>query len=144
MAATPAKLAGLPLATITPSIALSHGFLLVLLDVAVTDPQAIQVWACNIEEAPSLSSRSSVYTFDEKEWDTRLPAAVPPPHRLDTYALTRGLYKCFEARHDLTIPFRQQVLRWLFEQESCAQSVRVMPKVVDKIVQLALFDQVIY
>lgn len=126
--------------SISPMMPLSQDFLVAMLDVAATDPQAVSVWAWNIEKTGP--DDSPIYLFDEREWDTRRPEAVPPKLRLDIYAMTRGLYKCFMPQYQISIAFRQQVLRWLFERDE--RAMRLMPKVVDQIVQLALFDQVIY
>lgn len=126
--------------SISPLIPLSQDFLVAMLDVAATDPEAVSVWAWHIEKTGA--DDSPIYLFDEREWDTRRPEAVPPKLRLDIYALTRGLYKCFLPQYQISIAFRQQVLRWLFERDE--RTMRLMPRVVDQIVQLALFDQVIY
>lgn len=128
----------LRLFTLQPMIPLDKDFLRLVQRIAVENENALPAWAENFEWR---CGEEAVY-FDEREW--RGLKQKPAPHRVDLYTILRGLTKVFEPQHDISIAMRQIVLKALFEQQSNTSVLELQPLVVSRIVQLALFDQVIW
>lgn len=124
--------------TLQPMIPLDKDFLRLIQRVAVENENALPAWAENFEWR---RNEEAVY-FDEREWRTL--RQKPAQHRVDLYTILRGLTKVFEPQHDISIPSRQIVLKALFEQKANTSVLELQPLVVSRIVQLALFDQVIW
>lgn len=131
---------GQPIArfVLTPSIPLDKDFLREVQRIAVNDPMALPVWAMNFSWRPE---EEAVY-FQEKEW--RSLDVTPAPHRVDLYTIQRGLLKIFDVKYDVSIATRQMVLRALFEQQNKPSILSLHPLSMSQVVQLALFDQVIW
>lgn len=124
--------------TLQPQIPLDKDFLRLIQSVAIHNENALPVWAENFQRR---EEEEAVY-FDEREWRTLKQA--PAPHRVDLYTILRGLVKVFEPKYDISIAMRQTVLKALFEQKANTSVLQLQPMVVSRIVQLALFDQVIW
>lgn len=124
--------------SLQPIIPLDKDFLRLIQRIAVENENAMPVWAENFEWR---RDEEAVY-FDEREWRTL--KLKPAQHRVDLYTILRGLTKVFEPRHDISIAMRQTVLKALFEQQANTSVLQLQPMVVSRIVQLALFDQVIW
>ena len=135
-AAIPAS--NLRLFTLQPMIPLDKDFLRLIQRIAVESENALPVWAENFEWR---RGEEAVY-FDEREWRTL--KQKPAQHRVDLYTILRGLTKVFEPQHDISIAMRQTVLKALFEQRANTCVLQLQPMVVSRIVQLALFDQVVW
>lgn len=124
--------------TLQPMIPLDKDFLRMLQRIAVNHDEALPVWAEHFQGRPA---EEAIY-FCEKEWRGLNP--LPPPHRVDLYCIMRGLVKVFDPKYDLSIQTRQIVLKALFEQYAKTSVLELHPQVVSKIIQLAIFDQVIW
>ncbi len=124
--------------TIQPTIPLGKDFLRQLQKLAVEHEEALPVWAEHFQLRPE---EEAVY-FCEKEWRGLNPQ--PAPHRVDLYCILRGLVKVFDLKYDISIPMRQVVLKALFEQYARTNVLELHPQVISKIIQLALFDQVVW
>lgn len=127
----------MPRFMLAPLIPLKVEFLRGIQHQAVNDARALPVWAENFSGRPA---EEAVY-FDEKEWRGLNPA--PRPHRIDLYGIQRGLLKVFDAKYNLSITSRQIVFQALYDQGRY-NILLLNPNVVSEIIQLALFDQVIY
>lgn len=130
----------LRLFTLQPMVPLDKDFLRMVQRVAVENENALPVWAENFEWR---REEEAVY-FDEREWRTLNRLMRPAQHRVDLYTILRGLTKVFEPQHDLSVAMRQMVLKALYEQNAPTSVLQLQPLVVSRIVQLALFDQVIW
>jgi hypothetical protein len=124
--------------TLQPMIPLDKDFLRLIQRIAVEHENALPVWAefftwCPEEEA--------VY-FDEREW--RGLKQKPAAHRMDLYTILRGMVKVFDPKYDLSIASRQMVLKALFEQKAATSVLALHPQTVSHIIQLSIFDQVIW
>ena len=128
----------LPRFTLQPTIPLDKDFLRLIQKIAVEHEEALPVWA---EHFTSNPSEEAVY-FCEKEW--RGLSFSPAPHRMDLYTIMRGLSKVFYPKYDISIAMRQMVLKALFEQGSKTNVIELHPQAVSRIIQLSLFDQVIW
>lgn len=137
MTNTPAAVP-IPRFMLTPLIPLDKEFLRELQRLAIEDAQALPVWAENFRLKPT---EEAVY-FDEKEWRGLNP--MPASHRVDLYAIQRGLVKVFNPKYNLSIAMRQMVLRSLFEQQDRPNIMQLHPHSVSQIIQLAIFDQVVW
>lgn len=127
-----------PVFTLSPLFPLNKDFLREIQRVAMTEPHACPVWGEGFTPEPN----EEAYYFLNKEWrELDLP---PPAHRVDLYAIQRGLLKVFDARYDIGIAIRQAVLKALFEQNARPSVFEACPRTASIIVQLSLFDQVIY
>lgn len=124
--------------TLQPMIPLDKDFLRMLQRIAVNHDEALPVWAEHFQGRPA---EEAIY-FCEKEWRGLSP--LPAPHRVDLYCIMRGLVKVFDPKYDLSIQTRQIVLKALFEQYAKTSVLELHPQVVSKIIQLAIFDQVIW
>lgn len=120
------------------SIPLDKNYLRSIQQKAVNDPLALSVWAENFSGRPS---EEAIY-FDEKEWRGLDPK--PAPHRVDLYTIQRGLIKMLDPKYNIGIASRQMVLRSLFEQPSKGHILTYHPMSISWLIQLALFDQVVY
>lgn len=127
-----------PRFTLQPMIPVDKDFLRLIQSIAVHNENALPVWA---EHFQRREEEEAVY-FDEREWRSLAP--MPAPHRMDLYTILRGLVKVFEPKHDITIAMRQTVLKALFEQKAKTSVLQLQPQVVSRIVQLSIFDQVIW
>jgi hypothetical protein len=124
--------------TLNPTFPLDKDFLREIQRIAMTEPHACPVWAEGFTPVPS----EEAYYFMEKEWrDLDMP---PAAHRIDLYAIQRGLLKVFDLRYNLSIAVRQAVLKALFEQKARPSVFEACPRVASIVVQLTLFDQVTY
>lgn len=130
--------AQLPRFMLQPTIPLDKDFLRKLQKIAVNHEEALPVWAEHFQSRPA---EEAVY-FCEKEWRGLPPQ--PAPHRVDLYTIMRGLVKVFDPKYDISIAMRQVVLKALFEQYAPTSVLDLHPQVVSKIIQLSLFDQVIW
>ena len=119
-------------------IPLDKDFLRQLQKLAVYNPSALPVWADNFRWK---EEEEAVY-FDEREW--RSLEIRPTPHRVDLYCIVRGLNKVFDPRYDVNVTMRQLVLRALFEQKDRAPILGLHPETVSRIIQLAVYDQIIW
>lgn len=128
----------LRLFTLQPMMPLDKDFLRMIQRIAVENENALPVWAENFEWR---RNEEAVY-FDEREWRTL--KQKPAQHRIDLYTILRGLTKVFEPQYDISIAMRQIVLKAMFEQQAGTSVLHLQPLVVSRIVQLALFDQVIW
>lgn len=128
--------------TIQPTIPLDKDYLRELLAIAVENQAALPVWASGFEWRPT---EEAVY-FCEREWDSLClrGGARPPPHRVDLYSVMRGLTKVFDVKYEMSIAARQMVLRSLFEQNVRPNVLSLQPGIVSQIIQLSLFDQIIW
>jgi hypothetical protein len=124
--------------TLSPQFPLDKTFLRDLLRIAVRDPLALPGWAENFVMKPE---EEAIY-FDEKEWRD-LPTK-PAPHRVDLYTILRGMVKVFDPKYDVGIATRQMVLRALYEQDAKPNILKMFPRAISGVIQLALFDQVIW
>lgn len=124
--------------TLNPTFPLDKDFLREIQRIAMTEPHACPVWAEGFTPVPA----EEAYYFLSKEW-RGLDVSVPP-HRIDLYAIQRGLLKVFDLRYDVSIAVRQAVLKALFEQKARPSVFEACPRVASIVVQLTLFDQVIY
>lgn len=131
---------GRPRFSIQPMIPLDKDFLRKLQRIAVNHEEALSVWAECFQGRPE---EEAIY-FREKEWRGLDPRAQPAPHRVDLYCILRGLVKVFDSKYDLSIPTRQVVLKALFEQGAKTNVLELHPRVISMIIQLAIFDQVIW
>jgi hypothetical protein len=122
---------------LTPLVPLDKEFLRELRRIAIEDKEALPAWAENFRFKPE---EEAVY-FDDKEWRDLDPK--PASYRVDLYTLQRGLVKVFDPKHELSIAMRQMVLRSLFEQQARPNILQMHPLAVSRIIQLALFDQVV-
>lgn len=122
--------------TLSISIPLHESLLRQILKTAIDNPQGCLQWA------QVVGHEDGVYLLDEKEW-AAVVGTVPPSHRVDLYTVARGLHKVFETRHNLPVATRQMVLRALFEQSEETVLV-LLPELCSAIIQLALFDQLVY
>lgn len=138
--ATTALAANIRLFVLQPTMPLDKDFLRLIQRIAVENENALPVWAENFEWR---KGEEAVY-FDEREWRTLNRLMRPAQHRVDLYTILRGLTKVFEPKHDLSTAMRQTVLKALFEQKANTSVLQLQPLVVSRIVQLALFDQVIW
>lgn len=130
-----------PRFTIQPMIPLDKDFLRLIQRVAVQNQSSLPVWAENFQWR---DKEEAVY-FTEREWRGLKPQ--PAQHRVDLYTVMRGLTKVFDPKHDLTIAMRQTVVRSLYEQPHHLYGTNILqlqPHVPSQIIQLALFDQVVY
>lgn len=139
-----------PVFTLTPVIPLDKEYLRELLRVATSHVTCIRAWGTVVRV---LEDQGPTYLVDEKEWDAEMGRAGndeasirlrPPSHRVDLYCLQRGLHKVFEAKYHISLATRQIVLRSLFEQSARPCVFAVAPFALSEIVQLALFDQIVY
>lgn len=137
-AVDPGFAASLRLFTLQPTIPLGKDFLRTIQQIAVNHTEALPVWAENFSSRPA---EEAIY-FDEREWRGLSPS--PAPHRVDLYTIMRGLVKVFDPKYDISIATRQLVLKALFEQDAPTSVLHLHPQVTSKVVQLALFDQVIW
>lgn len=138
---TPAQILSAPSIarfTLAPVIPLDKAYLKNLQLIAVGGPNGLSTWAENFEHMPA----EETFFFDEQEWCGLDPK--PIPHRLDLYTLQRGLLKVFDSKYDVSISTRQLVLHSLFEQHASPNILSMHPMVASRIVQLALFDQIVY
>jgi hypothetical protein len=127
---------GLPGFTVSARWPISKDYLRALQRIAVEDSMALPSWAHQFNWD---RSQEAVY-FREKEWGELNIAQ----HRVDLYTIQRGLHRVFDRNYDLSIAFRQVVLRSIFEQSATSDVMQVQPRVVSGVIQLALFDQVVY
>lgn len=127
-----------PRFTLQPQIPLDKDFLRLIQSIAVNNENALPMWAENFRRR---EEEEAVY-FDEREWRGLNPQ--PAPHRMDLYTIMRGLSKVFEPKYEISIAMRQVVLKALFEQKANTSVLQLQPQAVSHIVQLALFDQVIW
>lgn len=130
--------ANLRLFTLQPQIPLDKDFLRLIQSIAVNNEEALPAWAENFRRR---EEEEAVY-FDEREWRGVKPP--PAPHRVDLYTILRGLVKVFDPKYDISIAMRQVVLKALFEQDANTSVLHLQPLVVSRIIQLALFDQVLW
>lgn len=130
--------ANLRLFTLQPQIPLDKEFLRMIQSIAVNNEEALPVWAENFQSRPD---EEAIY-FDEREW--RGLNQPPAPHRVDLYTILRGLVKVFDPKYDISIPMRQVVLKALYEQKAKTSVLHLQPLVVSRVIQLALFDQVLW
>lgn len=130
-----------PRFTLTVQIPMSKDFLRHVQRIAMTNPNACPRWGKVVERR---DDQGPTYLFDEHEWEGL--QLRPPPHRIDLYTIQRGLAKIFDAKYQLSMATRQMVLRALFEQTINGQNgvLALLPSLCDQIVQLALYDQVVY
>ncbi len=128
----------LPQFTLQPQIPLDKNFLRLILSIAVNEEEALPVWG---EQFRRREEEEAVY-FSEREWRGLNPQ--PAQHRVDLYTVLRGLTKVFEPKYDVSIPLRQVVLKALFEQKANTSVLALQPRVTSHIIQLALFDQVVW
>lgn len=127
-----------PQFTLQPTIPLDKDFLRMIQRVAVNHDEALPVWAEHFQGRPA---EEAIY-FCEREWRGLNP--TPAPHRVDLYTIMRGLVKVFDPKYDLSISSRQMVLKALFEQKAATNVLQLHPQLVSRIIQLALFDQVLW
>lgn len=80
------------------------------------------------------------YRLDEKDWDKSEPKAVPEAHRVNTQTIFRGLVKLLDPKYDIPIRERLEVYDFLYGHRHW----HVSSSIGSHIVQLALFDQLIY
>lgn len=141
MTNTPADVP-IPRFMLTPLIPLDKEFLREVRRIAIEDAQALPVWAENFRLKPE---EEAVY-FDEKEWREVSSTVTirPASHRVDLYTIQRGLVKVFNPKYDLSIAMRQMTLRALFEQQDRPNILQLHPRVVSQVIQLAVFDQVVW
>lgn len=128
----------MPIATLQLMIPLDKDFLRRIQMIAVDHKEALPVWAENFSGRPD---EEAIY-FDEKEWRGLSPS--PAPHRVDLYTILRGLVKVFDPKYGVSVTMRQVVLKSLYEQNAPTSVLDLHPQVVSKIIQLAIFDQVIW
>jgi len=131
-----------PVFTLTPVIPLDKEYLRELLKVAMNHVACVRSWGvvmgCLPEQGPT-------YLVDEKEWAGNIDQHMRmPSHRIDLYTLQRGLLKVFDAKYRISLSTRQMVLRSLFEQDRRPCVFAVAPFALSEIIQLALFDQIVY
>ena len=124
--------------TLQPTIPLDKAFLRMIQQIAVTNENALPVWA---EHFQRREEEEAVY-FCEREWRGLSPQ--PAPHRMDLYTILRGLVKVFDPKYDVSIAMRQMVLKALFEQKAPTSVLQLHPQSVSHIVQLSIYDQVIW
>ncbi len=124
--------------TLQPMIPVDKDFLRLIQKIAVDNEEALPVWAEHFQGRPA---EEAIY-FCEREWAGLNP--LPAPHRVDLYTILRGLVKVFDPKYDISIAMRQMVLKALFEQKAPTSVLSLHPQVVSRIIQLALFDQVIW
>ena len=135
---SPTRMASIRLFTLQPQIPLDKEFLRLVQSIAVHNENALSVWAENFQRR---EEEEAVY-FDEREWRTL--KQKPAPHRMDLYCILRGLVKVFDPKYDISIAMRQTVLKALFEQKANTSVLQLQPQAVSRIIQLSLFDQVIW
>ncbi len=124
--------------TLQPMIPVDKDFLRMIQKIAVDNEEALPVWAEHFQGRPA---EEAIY-FCEKEWRGLSP--LPAPHRVDLYCILRGLVKVFDPKYDISIAMRQMVLKALFEQKANTNVLQLHPQVVSRIIQLAIFDQVVW
>lgn len=124
--------------TLQPQIPLDKEFLRLVQSIAVHNENALPVWAENFRRR----EEEEAWYFDEREW--RGLKQMPASHRMDLYTILRGLVKVFEPKYEISIAMRQVVLKSLFEQRANTSVLQLQPDAVSKVVQLALFDQVVW
>ncbi len=124
--------------TLQPMIPLDKDFLRMIQKIAVNHDEALPVWAEHFQGRPD---EEAIY-FCEKEWRGLSP--TPAPHRVDLYCILRGLVKVFDPKYALSIAARQTVLKALFEQKAKTSVLELQPQLVSHIIQLAIFDQVVW
>lgn len=128
----------IPRFTLQPMIPLDKDYLRLIQKIAVNHDEALPVWAEHFQGRPA---EEAIY-FCEREWRGLDP--MPAPHRVDLYAIMRGLVKVFDPKYAVSIATRQMVLKSLFEQKANTNVLQLHPQVVSQIIQLSLFDQVIW
>lgn len=136
--ATTALAANIRLFVLQPTMPLDKDFLRLIQRIAVENEEALPVWAENFEWR---KGEEAVY-FDEREW--RILKQKPAQHRVDLYTVLRGLTKVFDPQYDISIAMRQAVLKALFEQKANTNVLWLQPTAVSRIIQLSLFDQVMW
>lgn len=128
--------------TIQPVIPLDRAFLNECMRIAIDNPECLCAWAVINKQALELDRPpicvDIVVWAQEKEWPEGTPL------RIDINTLQRGLYKVFDTNQALSIPTRQLVLKALFEQAARPTVFEVAPRVLSDVIQLAVFDQVVY
>lgn len=131
-----------PVFTISPMFPLTKDFLRHVQQVAMTDKLACPVWGTYFRRKEDEES----WYFEEKEWaHLGEHAPKPAPHRVDLYTIHRGLEKVFNVRtQEISIAARQAVLKAIFEQDARPSIFDACPRLASHVVQLALFDQVVY
>jgi hypothetical protein len=128
----------LPRFTLQPMIPLDKEFLRLIQSIAVHNENALPVWAENFRRR----EEEEAWYFDEREWRGLKPQ--PAPHRMDLYTILRGLVKVFDPKYEVSIAMRQMVLKALFEQSAKTSVLTLHPQSVSQIIQLSIFDQVIW
>lgn len=128
----------LRLFTLQPMIPVDKSFLRQIQSIAVHNEEALPVWAENFRRR----EEEEAWYFEEREW--RGLKQMPAPHRVDLYTVLRGLVKVFDPKYEVSIPMRQIVLKALYEQNANTSVLQLQPLTVSRIIQLALFDQVVW
>lgn len=128
----------LRLFTLQPTMPLDKEFLRLIQSIAVHNKNALPAWAENFRRR----EEEEAWYFDEREWATLNPK--PAPHRMDLYTVLRGLVKVFDPKYDISIAMRQIVLKSLFEQRAKTSVLTLQPQAVSRIIQLSVFDQVLW
>lgn len=146
---TPAE-AARPVFTLTPTIPLDKEWLRETLVVAMAHSMAVPAWGRIVKILPD---EGPTYLVDEREWDAEMGRAGndeasirlrPPSHRVDLYTLQRGLLKAFDLKYSMGVGNRMLLFKSLFEQNRRPSVFEVSPFVLSEVIQLALFDQIVY
>lgn len=148
---TPAE-AARPVFTLTPTIPLDKEWLRETLAVAMAHSMAVPAWGKVVKMIPG---EGPTYLVDEREWDADFGthpgndyearfALRPPSHRVDLYTLQRGLLKAFDLKYSMGVGNRMLLFKSLFEQNRRPSVFEVSPFVLSEVIQLALFDQIVY
>lgn len=119
-----------------PLIPLKPEYLAWVRDCALTE--GIQSWG-RVDRIVKIGAVET-YLVVEKEWDGLKQA--PMPHQVDLHTIVRGLDKVFDLRYDLPIEVRHLVLTSLYDPSWGPRHLK--PRTCDVILQLALFDQLVY
>lgn len=123
--------------TLALTFPLHESFLLEILTCATTRPEGVLRWS---EPVPAMRP-PAMHLRPLREPDE----PIPPPYRVDLYTLQRGLLKCFDVHQTgVSLAERQVLLRALYEQHITPGVLTLTPGLCDKIIQLALFDRVVY
>lgn len=137
-----------PIFMLSLSLPLSKEFLRGVQAIAMAaNPLGVTSWAdvVNIQQ-----DRGPTYYLTCHDWAEVEPSGVrPDPLAVDLYTIQRGLTKIFEPQFDPEIPITDRITVFraaLMQQTSAHIGAAVLsdPLLLSRIVQLSLFNQIIY
>lgn len=138
-----------PVFNLSLTLPLSKEFLRGVQVIAMTaQPLGVLSWAHVVD---IKHDQGPTYLIRCVEWDDiGLDAEPPEPLSVDLYTVQRGLAKAFDARfeHEIIVADRIHLVRAVLMQQVSPQVgaavLAEQPLLLSRVVQLALFDQVIY